>query len=95
VREFHPRLADAAAGSPEPARFPLTAQLVIARQYGYTSWARLRRSRSPASCSASPPVTASSTAPRQAAAPWSQRQPVPGGLAPPVCPHLFASLYRW
>jgi len=43
VREFHPRLAGAAAGSPELARFPLTvAQLVIARQYGFASWARLR-----------------------------------------------------
>ncbi len=51
VREFHPRLADAAAGSPELARFPLTAaQLVIARQYGFGSWARL---------SARPPVAAS------------------------------------
>jgi GNAT superfamily N-acetyltransferase len=45
VREFHPRLAGAAAGSPELARFPLTAaQLVVARQYGFASWARLRRS---------------------------------------------------
>ncbi len=44
VREFHPRLADATADSPELARFPLTgAQLVIARQYGFGSWARLRR----------------------------------------------------
>jgi hypothetical protein len=44
VREFHPRLADAAAGSIELARFRLTAaQLVIARRYGHTSWARLRR----------------------------------------------------
>ncbi len=44
VREFHPRLAGVAAGSPELARFPLTAaQLVIARQYGFGSWARLRR----------------------------------------------------
>jgi predicted N-acetyltransferase YhbS len=44
VREFHPRLADAAAGSPQLARFPLTAaQLVVARQYGFASWARLRR----------------------------------------------------
>lgn len=31
-------------GSPELARFPLTAaQLIIARQYGFASWARLRR----------------------------------------------------
>jgi len=44
VREFHPRLAGAAAGSPGLARFPLAAaQLVIARQYGIGSWARLRR----------------------------------------------------
>lgn len=42
MREFHPRLADAAAGSPELARFPLTAaQLVIARQYGFGSWVQL------------------------------------------------------
>jgi predicted N-acetyltransferase YhbS len=44
VREFHPRHAGA-AGSPELARFPLTAaQLIIARQYGFASWARLRQS---------------------------------------------------
>jgi GNAT superfamily N-acetyltransferase len=44
VHEVHPRLA-AAAGSPELARFPLTAaQLIIARQYGFASWARLRQS---------------------------------------------------
>src|SRR5260370_32908806 len=44
VREFHPRLAGIAAGSPELARFPLTAaQLVVAPQYGLGSWARLRR----------------------------------------------------
>jgi GNAT superfamily N-acetyltransferase len=44
VHEFHPRLAGA-AGSPELARFPLTAaQLIIARQYGFASWARLRQS---------------------------------------------------
>jgi len=44
VHEFHPRLAGA-AGSPAPARFPLTAaQLIIARQYGFASWARLRQS---------------------------------------------------
>lgn len=44
VREFHPRLAGAAAGSPGLARFPLAAaQLVIARQYGIGSWAALRR----------------------------------------------------
>jgi len=44
VREFHPRLADAAVNGLELARFALTAaQLVIARQYGFGSWARLRR----------------------------------------------------
>jgi GNAT superfamily N-acetyltransferase len=44
VREFHPRFALAADDSPELASFPLTAaQLVIARQYGFASWARLRR----------------------------------------------------
>ncbi|MGP7998749.1 MAG: GNAT family N-acetyltransferase [Streptosporangiaceae bacterium] len=44
VRQFHPRFARAAAGSPELASFPLTAaQLVIARQYGFASWPRLRQ----------------------------------------------------
>jgi GNAT superfamily N-acetyltransferase len=44
VREFHPRLALAAGDSPELASFPLTAaQLVIARQYGFASWTRLRQ----------------------------------------------------
>ena len=44
VREFHPRLAGLAGDSPELAGFPLAAaQLVIARQYGFVSWARLRR----------------------------------------------------
>jgi GNAT superfamily N-acetyltransferase len=44
VREFHPRLAHAAAGTPGLARFSLTAaQLVIARQHGFASWTRLRR----------------------------------------------------
>jgi hypothetical protein len=43
VREFHPRLADVTGDSPALARFALTAaQLVIARQYGFGSWARLR-----------------------------------------------------
>ena len=44
VREFHPRFARAADDSPELASFPLTAaQLVIARQYGFASWNRLRQ----------------------------------------------------
>jgi GNAT superfamily N-acetyltransferase len=44
VREFHPRYALAAGGSPELASFPLSAaQLVIARQYGLASWTRLRQ----------------------------------------------------
>ncbi len=44
VREFHPRFALAADGSPELASFPLAAaQLVIARQYGFASWNRLRQ----------------------------------------------------
>ena len=44
VRELHPRFASAADDSPELASFPLTAaQLVIARQYGFASWNRLRQ----------------------------------------------------
>ncbi len=44
VREFHPRFALAAEHSPELASFPLAAaQLVIARQYGFASWNRLRQ----------------------------------------------------
>jgi GNAT superfamily N-acetyltransferase len=44
VRQFHPRFALAADDSPELASFPLTAaQLVIARQYGFASWNRLRQ----------------------------------------------------
>lgn len=43
VREFHPRLADAQPGSPELAQFKRTdAQLVIARQFGFPSWPKLR-----------------------------------------------------
>lgn len=44
VREFHPRFALAAGRSPQLASFPLSAaQLVIARQYGFASWNRLRQ----------------------------------------------------
>jgi ankyrin repeat protein/ketosteroid isomerase-like protein len=43
VREFHPRLSDAQAGSPELEGFTRTdAQLVIARQFGFSSWPRLK-----------------------------------------------------
>lgn len=42
LREFHPRFADASSGSP-PVGFKLAdAQLVIARLYGFGSWAELR-----------------------------------------------------
>jgi len=45
VREFHPKPAAASGESPGLAGFSLAdAQLVIARQYGFPSWARLRRS---------------------------------------------------
>jgi hypothetical protein len=45
VREFHPRLTALTGDSPAPARFSLAdAQLVVARQHGLGSWARLRRS---------------------------------------------------
>ena len=43
VREFHPRLSDAQPGSPELNGFMRTdAQLVIARQFGFTSWPKLK-----------------------------------------------------
>jgi ankyrin repeat protein/ketosteroid isomerase-like protein len=43
VREFHPRLADAQPGSPELNGFARTdAQLVIARQFGFSSWPKLK-----------------------------------------------------
>ena len=43
VREFHPRLSDARPGSPELNGFTRTdAQLVIARQFGFASWPKLR-----------------------------------------------------
>ncbi len=43
VREFHPRLADAQPGSPELNAFTRTdAQLVIARQFGFSSWPKLK-----------------------------------------------------
>jgi hypothetical protein len=43
VHEFHPRLRDAQAGSPELNGFTRTdAQLVIARQFGFSSWPKLK-----------------------------------------------------
>ncbi|HUA69505.1 MAG TPA: ankyrin repeat domain-containing protein [Solirubrobacteraceae bacterium] len=43
VREFHPRLGQAQPGSPELAAFKLAdAQLVVARSFGFPSWARLK-----------------------------------------------------
>ncbi len=43
VREFHPRLSDAQPGSPELNGFTRTdAQLVIARQFGFSSWPKLK-----------------------------------------------------
>jgi len=43
VREFHPRLSDGRAGSPELNGFTRTdAQLVIARQFGFSSWPKLK-----------------------------------------------------
>jgi len=43
VREFHPRLADASPGSAELNGFTRTdAQLVIARQFGFSSWPKLK-----------------------------------------------------
>jgi ketosteroid isomerase-like protein len=43
VREFHPRLAEAQPGSPQLNGFTRTdAQLVIARQFGFASWPKLK-----------------------------------------------------
>jgi ketosteroid isomerase-like protein len=43
VREFHPRLADAQPGSPELNSFARAdAQLVVARQFGFPSWPKLK-----------------------------------------------------
>jgi ketosteroid isomerase-like protein len=43
VREFHPRLRDAQPGSSELNGFTRTdAQLVIARQFGFASWPKLK-----------------------------------------------------
>ncbi len=44
IREFHPRFAGAADAEIFNARFGLSdAQLTIAREYGFSSWARLKR----------------------------------------------------
>ncbi|MDQ2759264.1 MAG: aminoglycoside phosphotransferase family protein [Actinomycetota bacterium] len=43
VREFHPRLPDAQPGSPELGRFTRAdAQLVVARQFAFASWPKLK-----------------------------------------------------
>ena len=43
VHEFHPRLADAQPGSPELDGFARAdAQLVLARQFGFASWPKLK-----------------------------------------------------
>jgi ankyrin repeat protein len=43
VREFHPRLGDATAGTPAVTGFTRAdAQLVTARRHGFTSWPQLR-----------------------------------------------------
>ncbi len=43
VHEFHPRLGDAQPGSPELNGFTRTdAQLVVARQFGFSSWPKLK-----------------------------------------------------
>ncbi len=43
VREFHPRLPDAQPGSPELNGFTRAdAQLVVARQFGFSSWPKLK-----------------------------------------------------
>ena len=43
VREFHPRLSEARAGSPALDGFTRAdAQLVVARQFGFSSWPKLK-----------------------------------------------------
>ena len=43
VNEFHPRMASATPGSPELAGFTRAdAQLVVARQFGFASWPKLK-----------------------------------------------------
>jgi ankyrin repeat protein/ketosteroid isomerase-like protein len=43
VREFHPRLSDAQPGSPELQQFTRAdSQLVVARQFGFASWPKLK-----------------------------------------------------
>jgi hypothetical protein len=43
VNEFHPRLATARPGSPELAAFTRAdGLLVVARQFGFPSWAKLK-----------------------------------------------------
>jgi hypothetical protein len=43
VREFHPRLSGAQLGSPELQQFTRAdAQLVVARQFGFASWPKLK-----------------------------------------------------
>ena len=43
VNEFHPRLASARPGSPELDDFKRAdAQLVVARQFGFPSWPKLK-----------------------------------------------------
>jgi hypothetical protein len=43
VREFHPRLHDVRPGAPELERFTRAdAQLVVARQFGFRSWPKLK-----------------------------------------------------
>ncbi len=65
VREFHPRFEQAEPGSPELAAFKLAdAQLVVARSFGFPSWAKLkayleltrRYSRSPAAQPVGEPI---------------------------------------
>jgi hypothetical protein len=44
IRSFHPKFADATSGDFVPAKVSLAdAQLVIAREYGFESWPKLKR----------------------------------------------------
>src|SRR6516165_10645755 len=57
IRESHPRLSQGTDADVRPARFTLSgAQLVIAREYGFASWPKLKQHVESANQQASDPV---------------------------------------
>ena len=55
VREFHPRLHDVQSGTPELERFTRAdAQLVVARQFAFPSWPKLKALHASAPADAPP-----------------------------------------